>query len=196
MTTDITIQALRATIKALLENPHDLKWTVQGFGMMRCYLDSDKKYRLNIWDGALAYPGVSTIHDHPWHFKSWIINGAFRNVRYVETLRFRGSMLYSCMVIKTGEVGGPVGLHEEAWMHALPVESYTTGDVYQQQANEIHKSMYDDGTVTLNERTRVGDGEHARVFWPHGQEWGDAIPRKATQNEISNTAYRALEKWQ
>ena len=44
------IEALRASIKTLLEHPNELRWTVQGFGMLRCYLDPDKTYRLNIWD--------------------------------------------------------------------------------------------------------------------------------------------------
>ena len=54
---------LRAAVRALLERP-DSDWSVQGFGMMRRYLDADKKYRLNIWDSSLAGRNVSIIHDH------------------------------------------------------------------------------------------------------------------------------------
>jgi hypothetical protein len=193
------IEALRASIKTLLEHPNELRWTVQGFGMLRCYLDPDKTYRLNIWDSEFAAPDVSTIHNHPWNFRSWIIKGVFRNVRYIETTAALATDKFVCyneMVIKTGEVGGPVGLApEETWLHTQPVEIYKTGDSYWQDSKEIHKSMYDDGTVTLNERKRVGDGEHARVFWPHGTEWGGVAPRAATHWEVIAITRRALRNW-
>jgi len=51
------------------------------------------------------------------------------------------------------------------------------------------------GTVTLNERTRVGTGEHARVFWPAGEDWVNAKPRQATPREIDRTTELALSVW-
>jgi hypothetical protein len=189
---------IRAAVKTMLEHPEIFDdWTVQGFGMMRCYIPGpvyNKQFRLNIWDGALTVPGVSIIHDHPWDFKSLIVNGEFENVRYVEDY-YNGDP-HNCMTIVTGEVGGPVGLSGMANLRVSSHEHYKTGDTYQQEAKEVHASYPADGAVTLNERTRVGDGEHARVFWPVGTEWGDAIPRKATPVEIERTTRLALEKWE
>lgn len=185
----------RAAIKTILLHPMNHRWTVQGFGFIRTYLpfgENGKRFRLNVWDSKLTVPNVSIVHDHPWHFTSWIINGDFRNVRYVEDPE---GDAYECMTIVTGEVGGPVGLSALTTLRALPEEFYTTGDIYRQDAKEIHKSVPADGTVTINDRERVGDGEHARVFWPALTEWGDAIPREATEAEIAETTYRALEKW-
>jgi hypothetical protein len=76
----------------------------------------------------------------------------------------------------------------------LPVENYWPGDKYAQAAKEIHVSKYIDGTVTLNERRIVGDGEHARVFWESG-DWVDAEPRAATEDEVDGVLRQALRKW-
>lgn len=192
-------KALRGAVHAILQHPADMGWTVQGFGMLRCHFEADKTYRLNIWDSKLAVPGVSVIHDHPWNFQSWIINGVFRNIRYLEIDAQSiecPDRLYDYMTIKTGEGGGARGDPQSMFLHALPTELYVTGATYEQLASEIHMSDYLDGTVTLNERTRVGDGEHARVFWPHGEKWVDAEPRKATWEEIADACAGALDIWQ
>jgi len=188
---------IRGFVRHILEHPHEFEWIVQGFGMLRTYIEGPgdpKKFRLNVWDSALAVPSVSIIHDHPWHFTSWIVNGSFRNIRYVEDY-YNGDP-YECMTIVTGEGGGPVGLSAPTDLYAMPTEHYKTGDTYHQEAMEVHASYPEDGTVTLNDRTRVGDGERALVFWPKGQKWGDAIPRKATLLEITDVTQRALAKWE
>jgi hypothetical protein len=189
---------IRAAVKHMLQHPDQFDdWTVQGFGMMRCYIPGpvyDKQYRLNIWDSTLMVPGVSTIHDHPWHFKSWIVNGPFHNIRFVED-HFCGDP-FEYKLIKTGvDATLQEATRLRMNLRALPVETYNTGDTYYQAADEIHRSAPGFGTVTLNERTRVGDGEHARVFWPAGEEWVDAKPRSATEAEIFATTRLALSKW-
>ena len=194
--------ALRASVRLTLEHPDIFNgWTVQGFGMLRCYIPGpiyDKQFRLNIWDPTLTVPHVSTIHDHPWHFRSWIINGQFANLRYVED-RIDGTP-YEYRVIHTGiEAAAPnldkprLKMKMDLW--ADKVEIYKTGDTYMQRADEIHCSIPAPYTVTLNERTRIGDGEHARVFWPDGQEWVDAKPRTASRDEIIQATALALRSW-
>lgn len=126
-------EALRACIKDVLTHPHNFDWTVQGFGMMRAYIPGpvyDKQFRLNIWDSTLAVPNVSVIHDHPWAFKSWIINGRFTNVRYIFNERLGDA--YNYMTIKTGIGGGPDGPPKVMWLMARPPEIYVTGDTYHQ----------------------------------------------------------------
>lgn len=190
---------LRATIRTILEHPVDFDWTVQGFGMMRTYFGTDKKYRLNIWDSALAVPHVSVIHDHPWDFTSWVIAGRFVNTRYVDatvdtSLQYNIHDHYDWQVIKTGEGGGPDGERGESFLRPVSwPETYCPGDSYRQDAREIHESSYADGSVTLNDRVKRLDGEHARVWWPHGEAWVDAEPRVATLNEVKRTTERALE---
>lgn len=185
--------AMRAMVKTLLTFPLNLRWSVQGFGMMRTYLpQGTKKFRLNVWHSSFTIPDVSTVHDHPWSFKSWIINGGFRNIRFVED---PSGELCEWMRIKCGEMGGSLGTNPAPIrLRARSVEHYKTGDTYWQDAEEIHQSSYDDGTVTLNDRT--GDTEMPRVFWLAGKGWVDAKPREATLNEIDTAARCALEKWE
>ncbi len=199
--------AMRAMVRNILESPltrkrsGDLDWTVQGFGMLRTYLDKDKRFRLNIWDVALSVPNVSLIHDHHWSFDSWIISGEFVNTRFLEEYQIVNPAQvgsgedYDYTIIKTGEGGGPDGERHSTRLFELPAERYLKGNKYHQDPTEIHFSAYADGTVTLNDRTRVGDGEHARVFWPAGTEWVDAMPRRATETEVLNTVSKALERW-
>ena len=189
---------LRATVRTILERPFAMPdWSVQGFGMLRCYLDPDKKYRLNIWDRGLMVPNVSTIHDHPWHFTSWIINGAFRNTRFNISPDPLYGNAFDWQVIRTGPGGGPEdGEHGTVRLIARAPEQYRTGDRYHQEAKEIHSSAFMDGTVTLNDRVRLSDSDHARVFWLTGQHWVNAQPRVADQAEILHTTQKALTLWQ
>ena len=187
---DSLFAANREFVRRVLINPFDWEWSVQGFGMLRTYLDTEKRFRLNVWDRRLAVPNVSLIHDHPWHFKSYIISGGFVNTRYYND---PNGDEYDYMVIKTGEGGGPDGVSGTIRMSsAILPENYKQGDMYSQEAREVHKSVYTDGAVTLNDRTPLLDSDHATVFWPHGESWVDAEPRLATAQEIMVTCGKAL----
>lgn len=179
-------------------------WTAQGFGFLRTYFgpaDAPKKFRLNLWHSCFTVPGVSTIHDHPWDFTSVIVAGQFENQRYFmprDMVRYHNTggieVTHAFTTIKTGEGGG---LEKEpvAYCRLVPrePEHYLPGDVYHQRASEIHETKFKDGAVTLNER--VGDTEHARVFWPFGTDWVDAIPRPATRDEVAFAVLGSLREW-
>lgn len=197
--TDLTF--LKPMVRHVLNQPYvDSKWTVQGFGFLRTYFgphDEPKRFRLNLWDSTFTVPGVSTIHDHPWHFTSTIVAGAFCNVRYEMGLApHEAEITHHFTTIKTGEGGGmEKGLISRCRLIPQRPELYKAGDVYSQDADEIHETIFADGTVTLNERRRVGDGEHARVFWPAGTDWVDAEPRPATRNEVSGAIMSCIREW-
>lgn len=177
-------------------------WTVQGFGFLRTYFgpaSAPKMYRLNLWDSHFTVPNVSTIHDHPWDFVSVIVAGEFINQRYDQCTRDYskpdpGQFTHAFTTIKTGEGGG---LEKSAIRSCVldpsREEHYLPGDVYGQRANEIHETKFADGSVTLNKR--VGDTEHARVFWPYGTDWVDAIPRAATKDEVTSAVLHSLRRW-
>lgn len=74
-------------------------------------------------------------------------------------------------------------------------ELYGPGGTYAQEASEVHETCYLDGAVTLNERTPLADGDHARVFWPAGEKWVDAIPRAATPDEVEEAVTHSLREW-
>jgi hypothetical protein len=196
------LRYLAPLVEQILRNPdaQPTGWSVQGFGMLRTYFGpahDPKRFRLNLWDSRFAVPGVSTIHDHPWHFKSVIVAGAFCNVRYniYPTVQHDGET-HAYSTIKTG-VDSNLDHSPTKYAMLAPrrPELYKAGDEYNQDADEIHETIYSDGCVTLNERTRVGDGEHARVFWPADTDWVDAKPRSATPAEVKAATSSCLAEW-
>lgn len=195
MQTDVRF--LRPLIENILrDRPEYREWSVQGFGMLRTYLgppSNRKQIRLNIWDSRLAVPNVSTIHDHPWSFTSVIVAGCFVNLRYHQHAAITDPT-HHFTLIKTGEGGGPKNERiASCILRPDRPEVYGPGDLYAQSNNEIHESLPVDGCVTINER--VGDTEVARVFWPHGTNWVDAIPRPATVAEVVMVCDDALKRW-
>jgi hypothetical protein len=200
MNFDIQTRAMRALVYSILLKPSQHAWTVQGVGMLRTYIGRGKEHRLNVWHSALAVPNVSLIHDHPWHFASWILNGTMLNVRFIEHPERYGDGfpvgdLFEFMRIKCGPGGGPAGESGVTRLQAVESEQYRAGGFYAQQSHEIHMTAFDDGTVTLNERVMLDDCDHARVFWAAGKQWVDAEPRVATQQEIQMATRAALGSW-
>lgn len=183
---------MRTVVSCVLENPHNWDWTVQGFGMLRTYLDSDRKRRLNIWDKRLATPNVSLIHDHPWDFRSFILAGHLMNVRFVDDPL---GQLFEYAKIQCGPNGGmcPSSAKNTIRLRAYSNEIYRAHETYEQKAEEIHLTDFTDGTVTLNVRNFRPDTEHARVFWTAGQQWVDAKPRAAADYEVEAVVSNALK---
>jgi hypothetical protein len=173
------------------------RWTLQGFGMLRCYFPGD--WRLNVWDSKLRVRGVSLVHDHPWHFESLVLNGSIRNVRFaVDDLASRPT--HRCSKLKPGPGGGLLDANGRAVPLSVrlveqPPERYERGATYSQVRNEVHLSDPADGCVTLNRRfERLGD-DVARVFWPIGESWVSAEPRSATAGEVKQALEGALSRW-
>jgi len=196
--TDLTF--LKPLVRRVLMDERN-DWTVQGFGFLRTYFgpaDAPKKFRLNLWDSRFTVPNVSTIHDHPWDFKSVIIAGHFINQRrytmpWVSPPDVFPYPTHAFATLKTGEGGGLENAFSACVLEKRAKEVYVPGDVYHQRADEIHETLFMDGSVTLNERT--GDTEHARVFWPWGTHWVDAMPRPATRAEVVSAVDHSLKEW-
>lgn len=204
---------VRMLVENILRNPEGNGWQVQGLGMLRCYLDEAKRFRLHIWDNALRVPGVSAIHNHPWDLKSTVIAGCYKQHRYVTggTERFEylkkwgAPEAYNQVTIKCGEEAAVVAEPTKVLMFEEPLEVYigrvagavTQLDDYTQKANEIHLSLPSDGTVTLVERTvpEGKDPDHACVYWRGKGPWVNAKPRPATETELYSVTKRALAYW-
>lgn len=184
----------------VLDHPNDFSWTTQGFGMIRTYLDEDKRFRLNVWDKRLRVSEVSDIHDHPWDFTSWVLVGQLKNQRYVEgEQRNPKALPFQHVTITTGEGGGPIAAPRPAWLVPMEEEIYTVGSGYVQHRLEIHKTEYLDGTVTINDRSPATPEHTARIYWPSGP-WVNAEPRAATKAEIYSAVEQAmyqsrLDRW-
>lgn len=197
---------LRMMVESILTRPEGNRWQVQGLGMLRCYLDEAKRFRLHVWDSSLRTPGVSAIHNHPWNLLSIVIAGCYKQHRYVSggLPKNNHTEEYNRVTIKCGEDACTVSKPELVKLTETPLEIYkaTSGfgivelPEYQQSANEIHQSIPDDGTVTLVERTYTDKSpDHAEVYWRGKGPWVDAKPRPATESELYSVTERALDFW-
>jgi len=182
---------LTAAILTILKNPPPLeKWSVQGLGMMRLYLS--KEVRLHIWDGRQAYPDVSQIHTHSWHFTSLVVSGALVNYRYGYGV---GAPTHDRYFLKCGAGGCVMSAPEPVSLRRRPIERFRAGEWYSQSFSEIHYTDTTVGAVTLNQREFQQDEDHAYVFTRTGMPWVSAEPRQATEEEKDHYLTLALRNW-
>lgn len=189
---------LKELVRQLLLHPHDREWTLQGFGMLRCYLDEDRTHRLHVWDPRYAVKNVSTIHTHPWDFTSTIVAGHVIDQRYLRTkatATVRSSTDMMEQTILCGEGGGLCDEPKRVKLMDFGAQSYYEGHSYTNEAANIHASLPDPGTVTLVERRFGKDVDHASVFWPVGQQWVSAEPAPAAAEIVEDITQFALKRW-
>lgn len=185
----------KAAVKSILQNwqAYGDAWSLQGFGMLRLYLSDD--VRLHVWNSIFAVPGVSRVHDHPWHFESLIVAGRLVNGIYVLDDEMGDD--YLCQTLRCGPGGGPTNVvpPEPVKLRLQSIKAYEQGEIYAQRADEIHVSAPEDGTVTIIERDFLADPDHARVFWPADGQWVSAEPRPATHGEVKQIVEHSLAAW-
>lgn len=189
MSFDAQRELVRYMLKHAIAFPTE-DWTVQGFGFIR--LRVTPTLRLHIWDSRFRVSGVSDLHDHAqWSFDSTIIAGSLVNCRY-SLISGDVEPTHHMATIKCGIGGGMSSpAIEDVILVPCRPEVYEPGISYHQDANEIHRTYAQDGTVTLLEQERHAT-DTARVFFPLGSEWRDAIPRRATEKEIDDAVMQAL----
>lgn len=182
-----------ALVKSILEKYASYTWTVQGFGFIRTKIANVG--RIHIWDSSLAVARVSTAHTHPWPLDSTIISGELINQRFRLAESGKVGLAYKHQRIATGEGGGLIGEAEDVQLVPLPPESYWHGDYYSQEPNEIHRTLAQDGTVTLITRPQGPELEEASVYWPIGTHWVSAEPRPIQDYEVTRVVLYALARW-
>jgi hypothetical protein len=180
-----------ALVLSILEKWRSYEWTLQGFGFIRTKIQNVG--RIHVWDSKLTTPRVSTTHTHPWPLRSTIISGELINQRFTEIPA--GGMPYLRSRIATGEGGGLIGEPEPVTLRTGDPEIHLAGETYEQEPTEIHRSIPQDGTVTLMVRPQGPPLEEAAVYWPNGTPWVTAEPRKAEEWEISDVIAYALARW-
>jgi hypothetical protein len=188
----MSIQA--ALVRSILERHQHYEWTVQGFGFARTKIADVG--RIHVWDPRLAVPLVSTMHAHPWPLRSTIISGELINQRWHRAGLQVRAPIYTHSRIKTGEGGGLTG--ETIDVRMIPLgdpEFYLSGDVYEQQPEEVHRTIAEPGTVTLLERPHGPPLQETDVYWPQGTEWVSAEPKPADAWLLASVIAYALKRW-
>jgi len=180
-----------ALVRSILERYEHYDWTFQGFGFARTKIANVG--RVHVWDSRLATPLVSTMHTHPWPLKSTIISGELINQRFAADAP-GADIPYMRSRIATGEGGGLIGEPVPTLVSGDTPEFYTAGETYSQEPAEIHRTLAQDGTVTLIERPQGPPLEEALVFWPAGTKWVSAEPIKSDWR-LAQTIRYALDRW-
>jgi len=181
-------------LRSILRNHKSYEWTFQGFGMIRTYLDDQKRWRLNVWHPKMRTHGVSDIHDHPWSFTSHVLVGRIKNIVYHHKPTDLIAPSHHRVVIKTGENKQVIEPPTDVGLGVYPDQVILAGGSYFQHRSEIHRTEAEPGTVTLNDRSPATLSYTAQVFYPYGTEWVPATPRKATSSEIYLALDTALER--
>ena len=179
-----------ALVRSILDRYQSYTWTVQGFGMARMKIADVG--RIHVWDSRLRTQLVSDVHAHPWSLKSTIISGELINQRFVVADH---GLPYLHSRIATGEGGGLIGETGEVFLEAATPEFYPAGAIYRQSAEEIHRSIPMDGTVTLLERQMGEPLQETSVYWPQGTHWVSAEPCPAQEWQLSQVIQYALARW-
>lgn len=179
-------------IKASAENPEAFDWSLQGFGMLRLYLS--RAIRLHVWAPAFAVKDVTTIHTHPWHFRSTVLLGAMTDRLYEEIAA--KPVTHRRVRIVCGPGGGAVNEEPEPMsLRLLQEVTLRGGQSYGLTANAIHESIPEPWTVTVIEREFLEDTEHACVFVKADRGWVSAEPRKATPEEVKGICGATYARW-
>lgn len=196
----ITVRPLQLAVLAILDNASAFTWSLQGMGLLRLYVRDIG--RIHIWDETLRFPHVSMIHNHSWDLRSTIVGGFLTNRKYIPVdmpfdvpinhNRANHCAKYHTKLFITGYEGRPIEEQKDVWLTPLQPDTYGPGASYHQIAHEIHETDAVDGTVTILERRDDAEG-HANIYWPAGTEWGSAVPRPATNEEVMIGVTKALE---
>jgi hypothetical protein len=178
-------------------------WTYHGLGMIRLGLGDNR--RMNIWDSRLVSVGVSQAHTHVWDFKSTVLLGSLTNHIYEEVAHkdvlakaqyTQQIYAYNKIEVGCGPEGGGWGRQSECWLMAPWIDPavYGPGHTYKMKAHEIHSTEFQDGTVTVIERSEPCV-DHALVYWPRHDPLGSAMPRPARDWEVMMVCEGVCEKW-
>lgn len=194
----IEFNELRHYVRNALVHYDYHAWTIQGLGMMRAYLDPERKYRLHLWNQKARFEGVTEIHDHPWDFSSYVLSG------YIEDTRFDAiwsgdantslQATHEAQLIECGPGGCAHGKRRRVHLVPRGVQVYSAGQGYSARSDAIHLSRASQGAVSVIERS--GDTGRAHVFCELGKPWVSAETRPATRAEIREYVDLALANWE
>ena len=172
-------------VKQVMENPFNYEWELQGFGMLRTYIDKDT--RLQIWLKDFIVPGVTDIHTHPWDFESFIYQGQISNFIFKEYAlhdQVSGEWFQSdrCLIL----TGVTAFVKEKTPIILKPLDKveYSRGDIYFHGKDVPHRINFVDGTITILTKSNIHEDSLAYSYVQNGGEWVSAAPRIATKEEI------------
>lgn len=190
----MNFRVFQAMTQQVLKHPENMEWSLQGLGMLRCYLTDDRALRLHIWDDRYQTDRVSPLHDHPWDFESIIVSGALINVKYLKVPNdYSTGLMYQHTKIICGPGGGQVAKTNQARLRCIEKRVFEAGTSYSQQKHEIHETIPERGTVSVITKCDQRNDE-ANIYWKEG-EWVSAEPEPASQSIVNDIIEYALKRF-
>jgi hypothetical protein len=174
-------------VNDVLENPFNYIWELQGFGMLRTYID--KNTRLQIWLKEFIIDDVTDIHTHPWDFNSLIYQGEIINHCYEES---ETGIPYNKCLIVTGE-NAYVKESNIIKLKTLTKRTYKKGDIYFHNKDIPHRIDFKDGTITILTKSNIQENSLAYSYANPFRGWVSAAPRLAKYSEVK-TFINAAQK--
>ena len=170
-------------VKKILNNPLDYEWELQGFGMLRTYIDKDT--RMQIWLNSFIIQDVTDIHTHPWDFTSCIYQGRVSNFIFKEDSGYfnTAETFYDKCYILTGE-NAYVKSKEKVNLIRTKICTYLKGETYVHSKVVPHRINFKDGTITILTKMNKEEHNSAYSYVRAGGEWVSAAPKPATKKEI------------
>lgn len=170
-------------VKKILNNPLDYEWELQGFGMLRTYIDKDT--RMQIWLNSFIIQDVTDIHTHPWDFTSYIYQGRISNFIFKEEsgdFNTKKTFYDKCYIL-TGK-DAYVKSKEKVNLTRTKICTYLKGETYVHSKVVPHRIDFIDGTITILTKMNKEKQSFAYSYVKSGREWVSAAPRPATKKEI------------
>jgi len=169
--------------KKILDKYEDYQWSVQGFGMLRAYLDPEQIFRIHVWiPSVLRVDQVSDLHDHPWDFQSKVVWGELINRRYEVKPNPLG--VHRRQLMQPGVGAKLIGDPQPCDLLQVQEETYFTGGFYSQKADEIHRTEVPTTAISIIKRRFRKTRERAYTFHQGGRPWVSAKPRPSNHEEV------------
>ena len=171
----------------IFDNAHNQSqpWMIQGLGMLQLKLDDTRNRRLHVWDSRYEIPDHTEIHNHPWDFKSTVLNGAIFNTTY-SVREFGWTKTHKRITIKCGPDACIPSEPVDVGLRFFAENTYKKGKSYKMEKSRPHSTWQAPGTITLIERSNHDPENKADIFYPIGGSWVSAEFRKATKEEIND----------
>lgn len=217
--------AIKPLVKTILQQADHYEWTLQGLGMLRLYLGKERRLHVwsdehrvegvsdlhthpwhlssQIVAGRMVnqrFVEVGELEQLPGHEhslgESALMPGMLVCACGVSTPMDDGRLLdFNKVRITCGANACTTGPVSAVKLLPQELETYVEGQSYRQNADEIHRSTPERGTVSIITRRFLDDTEHANVYWRGDGGWVDAAPRPATPEEVRAITRYALERW-
>lgn len=173
---------VKEVLRSAIAHPQNFKLKRGTTGVFTVTLTDE--VAINIFDHAMAIEGCADFHSHWYDFKSTILAGELRHVRYAITERPTGATPIAAEGLRANLQHQAIRREPNCWLMPFGVEEIRFPDVsYIIESNEIHSVEATKGAVTIVEQLHITKPDGYWIF-----KKKNPAPRKF-HNEPVDPAY-------